>query len=100
MPGRDGYDVGFPGAVQVFARPAIGYMEVFVHGIKRNGLSSGGQGSDLQTEDNSGSIRRMENRIQVDSRGPDTFHGSYLAVKEKKPITAPATTRIAGLILY
>jgi len=29
--GGDGHDVGFPAAVEVFAGPAVGYVEVFVH---------------------------------------------------------------------
>ena len=27
----DGYDVGFPAAMKIFAGPAVGYVEVFVH---------------------------------------------------------------------
>ncbi len=33
----DGYDVGLPAAVQVFAGPEVGDVEVFVHAFKRNG---------------------------------------------------------------
>jgi len=29
--GGDGYDIGFPAAVKVFAGPAVGYVKVFVH---------------------------------------------------------------------
>jgi hypothetical protein len=31
--GGDGYDVCLPAAVEIFAGPAVGYVEVFVHGF-------------------------------------------------------------------
>lgn len=42
--GSYGDDVGFPAAVQVFAGPAVFYVEVFVHGFRVTGAAAWGKG--------------------------------------------------------
>jgi len=35
VPGGDGHDIRNPPAVQIPARPTVGYVEVFIHGSFR-----------------------------------------------------------------
>ena len=59
----DGDDVGLPAAVQVFARPAVRNMEVFVHDFKGN-VEEGGAARERGTK-RQGTCRDTE-RIQMD----------------------------------